>query len=398
MDEKIGLNLTYSWGSFYETLQELEGDSENEDVEKGLALIRALEKACTKKEIKKAIEDYPLTETQRLRMCSPCLDGILRSIVKKDPTVRIIKENLGMDAYKYFLSYPRKLIKPRLGLACKYGRIEFVKFMIKNIVRRPEDEALIWACEGGFTEIVKMLLDNFKWRPKTIEKSVYIVSKFGIPDILRLLIPYTETYLFSIRTFIDIIENAIRNSYIDTLKVFLENYSNWSAWALVFAIDKNHFDVAKTILDMEFIKIEQLQEAFISCKSTIIGNGFTDLLELFLKRGVVLNPIRFIRDWKTAQFFLDRDFPLTIDSFDYSQNLFDLLVEKLGHANLNIPADDLLLHAVFKRDKEAVKKLLLKGAKIEPGYITRSLWKYHFEFEIFKLLVDANAISPLNSE
>ncbi len=178
----------------------------------------------------------------------------------------------------------------------------------------------------------------------------------------------------------------------------MENYSNWSAWALVFAIDKNHFDVAKTIFNMEFIKIEQLQEAFISCKSTIIGNGFTDLLELFLKRGVVLNPIRFIRDWKTAQFFLDRDFPLTIDSFDYSQNLFDLLVEKLGHANLNIPADDLLLHAVFKRDKEAVKKLLLKGAKIEPGYITRSLWKYHFEFEIFKLLVDANAISPLNSE
>lgn len=394
MEEKI--DTCYSWGPFYETLQELEGLSENEDVEKGLALIKALEKAKTKKEIKKAIEEHPLTETQRLRMCSPCLDGILRSIVKKDPLVFIIKENLGMDAYKYFLSPPRNLVKLRLGLACKYGRTEIVEFMIKNMRQKffPADEALLWACEGGFIKIVKMLLENFEWRYNIIEKSAYTVCNLGKTDILHLLIPYIETYKFSIRTFIDIIENTIRNGHIETLKLFLKNYSNWSVWALVFAI-RNYSNVAKAIIDMDFIKITHLQEAFNSCENDIITKGYTDLLELFLKRGVSFDTIRYIRDWKTAQFFLNNNFPLTIDSFDHNSDYVtsDIFLEKLGHVNLNITLNDILLHSFFRNDKNAVEKLLQKGAKIEPGYITKILWYYHSKKELFPLLVNANAIS-----
>lgn len=395
MDEK-NIQTPYSWGPFYETLQELEGISENEDVEKGLTLIRALEKAQTKKEILQAVKDSPLTETQRMRMCSPCLDGILRSIAKKDPTVRIIKENLGIDAYMYFVS--RKLGRPRLALACRHGRIEYVKFIIENIIRKNVgDEALIWACESGFIDIVKILLENFEWRYKTIEKSVYIISGLGKTEILRLFIPYIETYKFSIQSFINTIENTVRNGHIDTLKLLLENYSGWSTWALVFAINKKYFDAAKAILIMDFIKITKLQGVYNSCASTIIKNGYTDLLELLLKRGINFGTIRYIRDWKTAQFFLDHNIPLIIENFEQSQNITELLLEKLGYSNLNITVNDLLLHAILKSDKEGVKKLLLKGAKIESGYIRKSLWKYHFEEELFKLLVDANAVSQLDS-
>jgi hypothetical protein len=81
---------TYSWGEFFETVKAC--DDFEEQKEK-FAIFEALDKATTKKEIRKIVK--LLTQEQINWLNSPCLDGIIATI--QDP------ENAFLNSTKEFL-------------------------------------------------------------------------------------------------------------------------------------------------------------------------------------------------------------------------------------------------------------------------------------------------------
>lgn len=419
----------YSWGEFYDTLQELEGPSENEDVEKGLALIKALQQVKFKKEIREALDKFPLTEIQRLRMNSLCLDGIIASYKKKNPIVNVVKKNLGMDTYLYYLE--RKIGSPCLALACKYGRKDLVEHMVKTLPAKfaRDGQALLWASEGGFVEIVKLLLNTYTWDKSCYyERAFEAVCKSGSEELFHLLLPKWQFH----SAFYDkcnALKNAIDNNNIHIVKLLLninESYM-YIEFALQYSVEKEQIEIVKFLIsnynlnaynftpifihknkqyiypfwNIDFLNLimKKHKDSFREYMDSVHGKHVTnqliqdsnDEILQFLWENDINISRGFVKTLERAKFFYERKIPFyDIMLLEKFSNKFDEL------NNVGISDSRILFWACREENIDLIKKLLERNAKIDPGYEgSFALWKFNPKPKVLELLMKSNAIFPM---
>lgn len=148
----------YSWGEFYETLKTMKesGDEvKNETFERCSLLFAKLDKASNIQEVKDAVREAKLSETEINYINSPCLDGILISMNRGDtycfankesPFIVPIIQGNRLETFKYYIS--QGMVKSQqhfyvggipggsayenvslLAFICWYLRFDMIKFL-----------------------------------------------------------------------------------------------------------------------------------------------------------------------------------------------------------------------------------------------------------------------------
>lgn len=211
METNENKNLTcssfaYSWGEFYETTKTC--SEYGDDERKKFTVFEALDKVTTVEEIFDII--MPLSESEINWLNSPCLDGIIISLL--DPVTFIHIEYL--ETWKFYLQ--KKLITCFVDQICRYRHVNVVRLLLtmeldldtkRTILRwairhdwidivkfllKTKDiilpNFLCDACREGHTEIAKVLIENGANIDE--ENPLYEASRYGNIETVKLLLQY----------------------------------------------------------------------------------------------------------------------------------------------------------------------------------------------------------------
>lgn len=176
LEEKKEAKKPYSWGPLYETLQEMiqNGDElPDEGLKRGFELFHKLDNSKGIVNIYNVLKEVALTENERLRLCSPCLDGIIASIDRLNGyTYAILNtctdtciyyiENAYMGFHRFICitgkhlllkhiiekNEPIDTLQKCMKEACRYVHLEIIKLLTDYIIdKKPADGQL--ACTIG---------------------------------------------------------------------------------------------------------------------------------------------------------------------------------------------------------------------------------------------------------
>lgn len=309
VEEKMdNLNLPYSWGEFYETMRTCDGYNEEEN--KKFAIFETLDKAITFEEIRNIV--LPLTEYEMNWLNSPCLDGIVFSIL--NPKKFIEKEYL--DSWKYFLQ--RNLVTYHsMEKICNYKHINVVWLLIhkfwNEISIENRQTILTQAAKNGWNEMIKFLFQN----------GVTITSG-------------------------SVLYNAVFNNHIETVQLLLENGANIQA-LLQKASAMGFVEIVKILIQYKVDIHEQNDEALRkACK-----NGHIEVVKILLENGAII-------DTEERGLNVIEDHALQLAAYYNHYEIVKLLLEK--GADIHYQNDRALRNALDKNHFNIAKLLLENGA------------------------------------
>jgi hypothetical protein len=252
---------TYSWGEFFDTVSTC--DEYTDEQKEKFAIFEALNKAENLKQVRKALKQHSLTETEINYLNSPCLDGILASAKYKKPLQKLIKSHSQYtETCKYYLE--KGISKRCLCMASKYGRTKIVELLLNigadihagyNLKYfHCKDQALRRASINGCTETVKLLLDRGADIHTYDDEAFRWACQKGHTETVKLLLD--------------------RGSHIDVL----------DGWALRVACIHNYIETVKLLLDRGAnIHIENDRPIYLATKYNHV-----EIVKLLLERGAPL--------------------------------------------------------------------------------------------------------------
>lgn len=292
MEEKIKeKTLTYSWGSLYETLQEMikNGDElPDEELKQGFELFRKLDEAKNFPEIRQIVHLNTLTKIQQLRLNSPCLDDIISYVNKRNPLCEITKKGC-FDSYLFFNQ--RKIGRHKLTTACAYGREEIVRLIAsqkKNQWMKATKNALQIACEKGHYNIMLFLLQEYKWTD--LRPCAFILRRRDETKLIKILLEH------GLYPSVDLC--GYWNKDFELMEAFMKKGMDANLLHNIVIYDKKHRN------DIEFLQyiLNLTQKTMQNVDLNTIVDPILELesMQFYVKNGATL----ILRDYQPDSYFL----------------------------------------------------------------------------------------------
>lgn len=120
------------------------------------ALLSNLEKTKTLREVKKLLKNITISDEEK----NSCVEGILLTIMEKDPILTLItKFPQYMDAFRFYMK--RITTYSNFSIACVYGTKEMIELLMKkNVSRYDLGQGSLAAVNSGRFDIVQFLAEK----------------------------------------------------------------------------------------------------------------------------------------------------------------------------------------------------------------------------------------------
>lgn len=236
MEPNENKNLNYSWGEFYETAKNCNDYGEEE--KKKFAVFEALDKITTIEEIYDII--MPLSEDEINWLNSPCLDGIVISLM--EPSRFITTEYI--ETWKFYLQ--KKMIICYTEQICRYKHINVIRLLLTFELNLETKQIILkWAIIHNWIDIVKFLLES---KTKNIIQAYSLSSacEYGHTEIAKLLIENGADINGG-----NPLYRASRYGHIEIVKLLLQYgpiMDTEDGVALRYACDEGHIEIVKLLL------------------------------------------------------------------------------------------------------------------------------------------------------